>query len=145
VTFQIERAPIVVDASIAVGVLAGEAKPVEAWERWTDELAPLIAPTILAIEIANALVRGHRVPAASVVAQLRAILDGGIELADRGLNGIVSSIALADVHGLSVYDAIYLWLAIDVDGELATFDRALAAAALAEGVRLAEGLEDTAS
>jgi predicted nucleic acid-binding protein len=141
VTFQIERAPIVVDASIAVGALAGETAPIEAWQRWTDELAPLIAPSILAIEIANALVRGHRAPASAVVTQLRAILDGGIELADRGVNGIVSSIGLADVHGLSVYDAMYLWLAIDTDGELATLDRELAAAAVAEGVRLAEGLD----
>ncbi len=40
----------------------------------------------------------------------------------------------ADRHRLSVYDATYLWLAIDVDGELATFDRDLARAAAAEGV-----------
>ena len=38
-----------------------------------------------------------------------------------------------------MYDATYLWLAIDVDGELATFDRALARAAMAEGVPLALG------
>ena len=44
---------------------------------------------------------------------------------------------LAERHRLSVYDATYLWLAIDVDGELATFDRALATAAEAEGVPLA--------
>jgi predicted nucleic acid-binding protein len=35
---------------------------------------------------------------------------------------------------LTVYDAAYLDLAIDVDGELATLDRALRAAAEAEGV-----------
>ena len=44
---------------------------------------------------------------------------------------------LAERHRLSVYDASYLWLAIDVDGELATHDRDLARAALAEGVALA--------
>jgi predicted nucleic acid-binding protein len=38
---------------------------------------------------------------------------------------------------LTVYDATYLWLAVDVDGELATFDRALVRAAQAEGVGLA--------
>ena len=39
--------------------------------------------------------------------------------------------------GLSVYDATYLWLAIDIDGELATYDADLARAAEAEGVPLA--------
>ena len=47
------------------------------------------------------------------------------------------ALALAERHRLSVYDATYLWLAIDVDGELATFDRDLARAAAAEGVPLA--------
>lgn len=44
---------------------------------------------------------------------------------------------LAERHRLSVDDASYLWLAIDVDGELATLDRDLARAAVAEGVALA--------
>ena len=52
------------------------------------------------------------------------------------------AVALAAQHGLSVYDATYLWLAMDVDGELATFDRDLARAATAEGVPLAIKLDD---
>ena len=47
------------------------------------------------------------------------------------------ALLLAERHHLSVYDATYLSLAIDVDGELATFDRDLARAARAEGVPLA--------
>ena len=47
--------------------------------------------------------------------------------------------SLAERHRLSVYDATYLWLAIDIDGELATRDRALARAALAEEVPLYDG------
>ena len=45
--------------------------------------------------------------------------------------------ALAARHDLSVDDATYLWLAMDVDGELATFDKDLARVAEAEGVALA--------
>ncbi len=55
--------------------------------------------------------------------------------------GVAYAAGLAERHRLSAYDATYLWLAIDVDGELATFDKALAAAAVAEGVPIAEGLE----
>ena len=69
------------------------------------------------------------------------MLEGaGLEVADRGPDGVRLALALAARHGLSVHDATYLWLAIDVDGELATFDRALAAAAaaaVAEAVPLA--------
>jgi predicted nucleic acid-binding protein len=35
-----------------------------------------------------------------------------------------------------VYDASYLQLALDIDGALATLDRALAAAANAEGIEV---------
>jgi predicted nucleic acid-binding protein len=35
-----------------------------------------------------------------------------------------------------VYDAAYLYLAMDVDGELATRDRDLIAAAAAEGIEV---------
>jgi predicted nucleic acid-binding protein len=60
----------------------------------------------------------------------------GIEPADRGAPGLHEAIILADRHRLSVNDAAYLWLAIDVDGELATLDRQLARAAAVEGVPL---------
>jgi predicted nucleic acid-binding protein len=47
------------------------------------------------------------------------------------------ALRLAEQHGLTVYDAAYLDLAIDVDAELATLDRDLARAAVAEGVAVA--------
>ncbi len=66
------------------------------------------------------------------------VLEGaGLEVADRGAAGIRMAMSLAARHRLSVYDATYLWLAIDTDGELATMDKALVRAAGAEGVPLA--------
>ena len=44
------------------------------------------------------------------------------------------ALALADQHGLSVYDATYLELALRLGLPLATLDRALGAAARAAGV-----------
>ena len=58
----------------------------------------------------------------------------GVDVADRGLPGVFDALELADRHGLTVYDAAYLQLALEIDGELATLDRASARAALAEGV-----------
>ncbi len=43
---------------------------------------------------------------------------------------------LAFKHGLSAYDAAYLWLAVSEGSELATLDPALRKAALGEGVNV---------
>ena len=43
---------------------------------------------------------------------------------------------LADEHGLSVYDAMYLELALRMQLPLATLDRTLAAAAIAAGIEV---------
>jgi len=47
---------------------------------------------------------------------------------------VADALDLADRHRLTVYDALYLELAADVDAELATLDRDLTRAARAEGV-----------
>ena len=57
-----------------------------------------------------------------------------MDLIDRGFVGLSEAVELASRHSLSLYDAAYLALAVDLEGELATLDRALAAAATAEGV-----------
>ena len=48
----------------------------------------------------------------------------------------VSTLRIARLHRLSVYDARYLELAVRDGRPLATLDRRLAAAAVAEGVAL---------
>jgi predicted nucleic acid-binding protein len=143
VTFTAPPAPIVVDASIAVEGYFRSPVATAVWQRWAADGRTLLAPAIVWPEVANALVRRHRVPSALVTRHLDDLIAAGLETADRGPIGVAFAAVLAERHGLSVYDATALWLAIDVDGELATFDRALAAAAVAEGVAIAEGLEPT--
>lgn len=129
--------PIIVDASVAVGSVTGEEPAIAAMQAWAASAALLLAPPLFWAETANALVRGQRMRSIDVAAILRALRRTRIEVADRGAEGLEAALVLAERHRLSVYDAMYLWLAIDVDGELATFDRALAEAAEAEGVPLA--------
>jgi predicted nucleic acid-binding protein len=135
-SFRTPRAPVVVDASITVGIAAGEEAAIAAAEALDAATTMLLAPPLLWSETANALLRGARLPTADVIAAVDALERIGIEPADRGARGLREAIILADRHRLSVYDAAYLWLAIDVDGELATLDRQLARAAVAEGVPL---------
>jgi predicted nucleic acid-binding protein len=137
VTFIAAPASIVVDASITVGSVTGEEPAIKALTDWSAAGMTLLAPPMLWPETANALERGHRLSPVDVSELLRALRLSGVEIADRGADGLDAAIVLAERHRLSVYDATYLWLAIDVDGELATLDRALARAAVAEGVPLA--------
>jgi predicted nucleic acid-binding protein len=69
-----------------------------------------------------------------VAAGLDALFRAGVDVADGSLTGLVDATHLAARHGLTVYDAAYLSLAVDVDGEPATIDRALARVARTEGV-----------
>lgn len=139
-TFQVPPAAVVVDASIAVDVLTEPDDPVEAlWARWLDEGRSILAPPLIWLEVANALLRGKHLPSAIARTRLEYLEASGLEAADRGPVGVRASLDLAERHGLTVYDAAYLWLAIDVDGELATRDSAVARAAGAEGVALALG------
>ena len=128
--------PVVVDASFAVAGLLGDESVNAIWEQWALDGRMLLAPPVIWSEVGNALLGRQKVPLAEVVAGLQALEMAGLETADRGPLGVQLALDLADRHRLSVYDATYLWLAIDIDGELATRDQALARAAVAEGVLL---------
>jgi predicted nucleic acid-binding protein len=127
---------VVVDASAAVPFLLGEATWIAAWRAWTTAGAMLLVPAHFGHEVANALLRSVRVGAPEAMRMLGELFSTGVEVADRGLGGLEGSVALADRHGLSVYDAAYLDLALDIDGDLATLDGPLRAAAEREGVPL---------
>jgi predicted nucleic acid-binding protein len=128
----------VVDASIALSwYLPGETSAVSeaAFARLRD--ADAIAPILWWFEIRNTLViseRRKRITPAQAI-QILARLD---ELPLR-LDAAPDSetvLALARAHGLTVYDAAYLELALRLMVPLATLDRALIAAAPAAGVEL---------
>ncbi len=135
-TFSTALPPLVADASVAVDAVLAEPDAVAAWTRWVETDRILLAPPIAWPEIAQALLR-RGMPPADVAVRLEGLELAGLETADRGRRGVAEAVTLAERHHLSVYDATYLWLAIDVDGELATRDRALARAASDEGVPLA--------
>jgi len=130
---------VVVDASVAMHVLAGAPEWHEQWREWQEADAMLLAPAHFGVEVANASLRGARLSAADASSRLERLFSAGVEITDRGLPGLLEAVDLADRHHLTVYDALYLQLAADVDGELATLDRALADAAREEGISLSPG------
>lgn len=125
---------VVVDASSMLEVLAGDPLWTSRLQQWQSERALLVAPAHFAIEMANALLRGVRLDPLDAVARIGHLFRAGIESVDRGLPGLYDSIELASRHGLTVYDAAYLQLVLDVEGVLATCDRALVRAARAEDI-----------
>jgi predicted nucleic acid-binding protein len=133
-SWSIAQRAIVADASVAVPLLLGNPDWLRAWRSWTEADALVIVPPHFGHEVANALLRSARVGAAATMSALEDLARLRYDVADRGSSGLQASLRLADQHGLSVYDAAYLELAIDVDGELATLDDALRAAAVRESV-----------
>ena len=135
-TFSAIPTPVVVDASVAFEFLNGEPRWVEAFDNWSIDDRLLMAPALFLAEVANGHLRGHGTAADEIARRLNRLVDTGVEITDRGLPGLVEAIGLADQHGLTVYDALYLQLALDVDANLATLDDDLQKAALAEGLEV---------
>jgi predicted nucleic acid-binding protein len=132
----------VADASVAVRLLLGEPSWIATWRAWTSAGDMILVPAHFGHEVANALLRSARVGAPEAIAMLGRLFRTGLAVADRGLGGLEGSVVLADRHRLTVYDAAYLDLALDVDAELATLDGPLRTAAEAEGVFVLETESD---
>jgi predicted nucleic acid-binding protein len=129
---------VVVDASVAVDFLKGDVTWTDRWTAWVEEGAMILAPLHAPAEVGNSLLRSVRLPRSEVALAIGRLWRSGIETADRGLPGLLEALDLADRHGLTVYDALYLQLALDVEAELATMDDDLRRAAAAEGVATVE-------
>lgn len=127
---------IVVDASAAVSFLQGDSAWVARWTEWAKGGAIVLAPAHFAAELANALLRSARLPAAQVALDLDRLWRSGLEAVDLQLPALVEAVNLAEQHQLTVYDALYLQLTLEVDAELASLDGDLIAAARSEGVEL---------
>ena len=69
-----------------------------------------------------------------MAARFHALFRAGVDVIDGGLPALVDAVDLAVRHELTVYDAAYLALALEVDADLATLDRSLVRAALAEDI-----------
>jgi len=132
----------VLDASMALAWLFPRQNPAEAAlaEQALDELdhEEFVVPAIWYGEVANAILRGERkglVTPAQTAAFLAELDFADIEADSPKLRHSVV-LALARMHGLTIYDATYLELTMRRDATLTTFDRQLSAATRVAGVRV---------
>ena len=129
----------VLDSAMALAwILPGEgnAKTEAVLDRVTE--AGALVPGLWPLEIANVLLMAERRNRISQAQRARALTGLGAlpiavdnETAGRAWTGLVD---LAQAHGLTVYDAAYLELALRAGLPLATLDQALARACRATGV-----------
>ncbi len=101
---------------------------------------PAVAPALWPVEVANVLLvarRRRRIAASDWPAVAGHLESIPVEIDPSTLQGALGrALPLADRHGLSVYDAMYLELAARRGLPLATLDRRLAEACHGAGVRL---------
>lgn len=120
------RPPVVVDCSVLAAVLFAETHRNDA----ADMLASraMHAPTLLPYEMANVAAKKLRAGAtqAEIDTALADFAEQRIELHAAPAEAVCT---LCLRHGLSAYDAAYLWVAVELQATLATFDRKLAEAA----------------
>lgn len=122
----LQRPPVVVDCSVLVALLWGEANAADAAALLKGR--SLHAPSLLRYELANVARSKLRsgTPVDVVRAGLEAFAEMKIVLHDAEPMPLFQ---LAERTGLTAYDAAYLWLAADLKAPLATFDRRLGEAA----------------
>jgi predicted nucleic acid-binding protein len=117
----------VVDASAVAALLFVEGEADFIAREFGD--ADLIAPALLDFEVANVCLKKIRTRHAEretllqAFAQLREMAITTVDIAHD------EALELADRTGLSVYDASYLWLALEMNADLVTLDSRLAAVA----------------
>ena len=132
----------VVDASIALAWLLPDEETEKAEKVVIlARLSGAIAPALFPLEVANALrtnLRRGRIDVGyrdKALAELdRASVARDLESYDPEI--LLETVRLSDLHGLTVYDAAYLELAIRHDAPLGTLDDDLRRAAAAENVAL---------
>ena len=134
---------VVVDASAALSLVlrqagsAGVERKIASWRRAGVSLQ---VPSHFWLEVANSLLRRHRLPASIVIEALHRLDELGPETVELSRPLLLLALDAAERHGLSQYDATYLALAELVDGQVVTSDRQLLAAAGKRGISV-DGME----
>lgn len=118
---------IVIDASALAAIIYDEPEASAVLARLGD--AAVCAPRLIGYEMANiAATKARRRPETTeqLAAQLEALVASPPVLFDVSWQAVFD---IARQAGLSAYDAAYLWLAEELDMELVTLDKRLAARA----------------
>ena len=131
---------IVIDSSIAVSwILSDEDSEIARMALAMVSTEGMIVPRIFWYEFRNSLLvneRRGRLLASEIEQGLSVLAAMNPEFADRYSD--LETLRLSRQHDLSIYDAAYVDLALSNGMHLATLDKKMAKAAVAEGVMLVQ-------
>ena len=131
------RARLVLDASVALALVLREpsaGRVTAALSRAQAANANLLVPSLLWLEVINALGRGRHLPPPRMLEALAELDALELETVDLDMPMLLLALDAVARHGLTAYDAAYLALADWADADLLTADARLAAAAGDRGV-----------
>lgn len=134
--------PVVVDTSAAVAIIREEPAGVPAARIIrTAGIAGtrVVVPSHFWLEVLNALLTRYRTRGLDVIQAIHELDRLGLETIDIDRPLALSTLDLAERHGLSASDAMYLALAISLDGQLLTFDEQLRLASGARAIATDDG------
>jgi predicted nucleic acid-binding protein len=134
--------PVVVDTSAAIAIIREEAAGVAAARIIrTAELAGtrVVVPSHFWLEVLNPLLTRYRARGLDVIQAIHELDRLGFETIEIDRPLVLSTLDLAERHGLTAYDAMYLALAISLDGRLLTFDEQLRLASGARAIAIDGG------
>jgi predicted nucleic acid-binding protein len=130
---------IVIDASVTIAALSPDERT-EATERYFDIISAddVVVPAIWPLEIMHVFRR--KVARGTIQPETAADALAIAQFLPVRVSAVTAPVAFTDVgrlariHGLSPYDASYLDCALRLERPLASLDRRMRAAALAEGI-----------
>lgn len=128
---------VVVDASVAITFVLrqrGVADVDRRFEGWLADGTEFAVPTHFWLEVANSLVRRHRLTGDRVMEAIHTLDELGLATIPVERPLLLLALDRAERFGLTTYDAAYLALAESLDATLYTSDRALLAGAGSRGL-----------
>lgn len=134
--------PVVIDASVALALLLEEPEAPEvarAVRSWTLAGRARIVPSHFWLEVVNRLGRAPDPSGQRTLAAIHRLDALGLRTINEDRGTLILAIDRVERYGLTAYDALYLALAESLQADLATFDRALAAAAGPRAITFDEG------
>jgi len=85
----------------------------------------IIVPDLLFYEISNIMRHNDKFSLSLIMASIKSIFDLGINIAVPSEDLIINAVEIAYRHNITVYDAIYVALAMQTNGTFVTADRSL--------------------
>jgi predicted nucleic acid-binding protein len=127
-----EHPPIILDSSVAIAWIRNE-PPTDRIRagiaEWAAVGRDILVPSLFWYEVVNPLARKHDYHGEDLLAAIDTVTELGLTTIDPDRGLLLLTIDHVERYGLTAYDAHYLALATAYGGQVATLDRAMAAAA----------------